>query len=376
MKRDTGKTAVRGLMGGIAALAIGMCLSPALAQASTSGGATIYNTVKVTYQSGTGPVRFTSANVSVTVTTIPAAPTVTNPSPQTVIAGGTPIYNYIVKSNANGLDTYTTSALADAPTNVAAATAESVTGSVQLWAGIVLGSGNGTITVPFGSTTGLVAGTSTVQIGASTYTVTTITPGTAASTDASGNLVAEVPATLDLTLISGTAVTAGSVAAGTQVGEYKTVTEQLTAGSPSIVGTDGTYSTTFTITTTATPVATLTTTAVITTVSSPKATIAKVADKLTAKPGEVITYTITVTNTHTTASVSNVTIIDPVPAYTSYVPNSTRLNTITVAGDGAVSPLAAGMAVDSNNSRAAGAAASGTVSASGVATITYQVQIN
>src|SRR6266545_3133532 len=121
------------------------------AQAATSGGATIYNTVKVTYQSGTGPVLFAAANVSVTVATVPTAPTVTNPSGLAVIAGGTATYNYIVKSNSNGLDTYTTSALTNTPTGVTAASAPSVTANVQLWGGIALGSpANDTITVQIG----------------------------------------------------------------------------------------------------------------------------------------------------------------------------------------------------------------------------------
>src|SRR6266545_739872 len=92
------------------------------AQAATSGGATIYNTVKVTYPSGLA-----------------------------VIAGGTATYNYIVKSNSNGLDTYTTSALTNTPTGVTAASAPSVTANVQLWGGIALGSpANDTITVQIG----------------------------------------------------------------------------------------------------------------------------------------------------------------------------------------------------------------------------------
>lgn len=353
---------------------------PGKASAATSGGATIYNTVKVTYSSGTGPTLFASANTSVTVNTVPAVPTVTNPAGVTVIAGGTATYNYVVKSNSNGLDTYTTSALTNAPTGVAAATAPSVTANVSLWGGIALGSGAGIITVPFGSTTGLVAGTSTVQIGANHYTVTTITAGSAASTDGSGNLVAEVPTTLTLTPIGAApAITGVSVPAGTQVGEFKNaaLTAALTAGSPTTAGTDGTYSTTYTISTTATPVVNFTTVAVATTVSAPALTIAKTASTANAKPGDTITYTITVTNTHVSASASNVTVIDPVPVYTTYVANSTRLNGITVSGDGAASPLLTpGLLVDSNSGRGAGAVASGTLPAGGVATITFQVTVN
>jgi large repetitive protein len=326
----------------IALLALLAFVLPQAAQAATSGGATIYNTVKVNYTSGTTTL-FATANVSTTVNTVAALTTVTNPANQTVAAGAAVTYNYTIKSNSNGYDTYTTSSLTNTPSGINSATSTSVTASVGLWGGIVLGSGAGTITVPYGTTSQLTAGTSTVQIGSSTYTVAAISAGTAASTDGSGNLVAEVPATLTLTLISGTAVTAGSVAAGIQVGEYKTagLVDLLTAGTPNTTGTDGTYSTTFDIASTLTPATHAGTTAVITTVSSPQVTITKTADKANANSGDTITYTITVTNTHATASTSNVTVIDPVPAYTSYVANSTTLK-VGAGAAAAVSDVAGG----------------------------------
>lgn len=352
---------------------------PGKASATTSGGATIYNTVKVTYSAGEASF-FASANASVTVNTVPANPTVTNPTGVSVYAGGAASYNYVVKSNSNGPDTYTTSALTNTPTGVGAASGTSVTANVALWGGIALGSGVGTITVPFGTTGALVAGTSTVQIGgANQYTVTTITAGSAASTNGSGNLVAEVPTTLTLTPIGAAPAINSDVAAGTQVGEFKTsaLTAALTAGTPTTAGTNGSYSTTYIISTTATPVANLTTAAVVTTVLSPALTITKTADVANAKPTDTITYTITVTNTSATATASSVTVIDQVPAYTTYVANSTRLNTITVAGDGVTSPLnGAGLLVDANGSRTAGAAATGTLPPLGVATITFQVTVD
>ena len=375
---DIRSTALRALVGSFALLALLAFVLPQAAQAATSGGAKIYNSVKVTYMSGTTPL-FASANVSVTVNTVAALPTVTNPTGITTVAGALVTYNFRVKSNSNGSDTYTTSALVDAATGISAATGPSVTASVTLWGGIALGSGAGTITIPNGTQTGLTAGTSTVQIGANTYTVTTITAGTAASTDGSGNLVAEVATTLALTPISGPAITAGSVTAGTQVGEFKTnaLVVTFTTGTPTVVGTDGTYATHFTITTGALPVALNMTTApdVITTVSSPAVTITKIADKANASTGDTITYTITVTNTHASASVNNVTVIDPLPQYTNYVANSTRLNAITVAGDGATSPLVAGLLVDSNGARVPGAVATGILPAAGVATIIFKVTV-
>jgi uncharacterized repeat protein (TIGR01451 family) len=372
-------TAIRTFIAGFAVLALLAFALPQAAQARTSGGATIYNTVKVNYTSGTTTL-FATANCSVTVNTVGAQPTVTNPVGQTTVAGGAVTYVYKVASNSNGYDTYNTSVLTNTATNVGAATATSVTASVNLWGGITVGaSGAGTIQVPFGSTSQLTAGTSTVQIGASTYTVATITAGSAASTDGSGNLIAEVPATLALTLISGTAITAGSVTAGTQVGEYKTaaLTAALTAGTPSTPGTDGTYSTFFTINEVASGGSALVTTGVTTTVSSPKATITKTVSPTTGVvPGTVLTYTITVTNPHPTASITSVTVIDHVPAYTTYVASSTLLNTKTVSGDGATSPLVAGILVDSNAGRTGGTVATGILAAGTSAVITYSVTVN
>jgi len=374
-------TAIRTFIAGFAVLALLVLVLPQAAQARTSGGATIYNTVMVNYTSGT-TVLFATANCSVTVNTVGAQPTVTNPTGQTTVAGGTVTYVYKVASNSNGYDTYSTSVLTNTPANVGAATSTSVTASVNLWGGITVGaSGAGTIQVPFGTTSQLTAGTSTVQIGASTFTVTTITAGSAASTNgATGALIPEVPTTLTLTLISGTAITAGSVAAGTQVGEYKTaaLTALLTAGTPTTPGTDGTYSTFFTINEVATGGSALITAGVTTTVSSPKATITKTVSPTTGViPGTVLTYTITVTNPHPTAQVTSVTVIDPVPAYTTYVANSTLLNSITVHGDGATSPLVTpGLLVDNNASRTAGTLATGILPATTSAVITYQVTVN
>jgi uncharacterized repeat protein (TIGR01451 family) len=372
-------TAVKAVFGSLMLLAFLAFLAfalPQAAQAATSGGATIYNTVKVTYLSGSTSL-FATANVSVTVNTVAALPTVTNPANQTTVAGALVTYNYTIKSNSNGVDTYTSSALINTPSNITAATGPSVTASAKLWGGIALGSGTNTITVPFGSTTDLTAGISTVQIGTSTYTVTTITPGAAAYTDGTGNLVAEVSTQLTLTLISGTAITPGSVAPGTQVGEFKkNVAVTFTTGTPSTVGTDGTYATHYTIASALTPAVNLTTTDVITTVSAPSVTITKTASPAgSVNPGGTITYTITVTNTHASAAVSSVIVIDPVPTYTTYVVSSTRLNGITVAGDGAASPLIAGLAVDGNGTRAAGAAATGILPAGGIAVVIFQVRV-
>ncbi len=91
-------------------------------------------------------------------------------------------------------------------------------------------------------------------------------------------------------------------------------------------------------------------------------------------PGQVVTYTVIVTNTGA-GTATNVVATDFVPTYTTYVANSTRLNSITVAGDGSTLPLIAGLLVDDNGSRGAGVAATGILPAGKSATITFQVTV-
>lgn len=376
----------RTILGALALVVLFAFGAPQAAQASTSANATIFNQVTVSYQSGTN-VLTAKKDVSVTVATLAAKPAVyVNTTTQTTTAGGDVTYTYTVRSNSNGPDTYTlTTPVTSTDSNISAPGNSTPTTSIALWGGIVVSSGIGTISLPGGSTTGLaVNDTVELTVGGVThrYTVSNISAGNAQSDG-----VAEVLAVVTLTpFTAGTdPAIKGDVAAGTQVGQYKaTVTLAQTAGTPSTAGTDGTHVTDLTFTTTATDLSNATlsyTTAaadgneVTTTVSSPSLEITKVADNTTPKPGETITYTITVKNTHATASVNNVTITDPVPNYTDYVNGSTRLNGITVAGDGATSPLIAGLKIDTDSGRTAGAAASGTLAAGETATITYQVTV-
>ncbi len=91
-------------------------------------------------------------------------------------------------------------------------------------------------------------------------------------------------------------------------------------------------------------------------------------------PGQVITYTVVITNTGN-GTATNVIATDFVPTYTTYVANSTLLNGITVAGDGSTFPLIAGLLVDNNSGRSAGVAATGVLPAGATATITFQMTV-
>jgi len=307
-----------------------------LAQGAVSGNATVFNESTVSYTSGTTTLT-AAADVSVTVITLAANPTVTvDTTAQTVAAGANAVYNYTLRSNANGVDTYNLS-LASVDANVSAST-DTIAVSTTLWGGIVLSSGAGTINLPGGSTTGLVNGDTvelTVGGAAERYTVTITAAGNA---EASG--VPEVEATLTMTPVGASpAITVANVVVGAQAGQYAVTTLTQTAGTPTTAGTDGTHTNNLTTTSTATladnaTTATYTTSAgggneTITTVSSPAVTILKESRNFTttsawvsngsttAKPGEVIEYRVTVTNTHATASTSNVYLTDIIPTYTA-----------------------------------------------------------
>jgi uncharacterized repeat protein (TIGR01451 family) len=102
--------------------------------------------------------------------------------------------------------------------------------------------------------------------------------------------------------------------------------------------------------------------------------VKSVSPNPSVNPGQVLTYTVLITNTNN-GTANSVVATDSVPTYTTYVANSTLLNGITVAGDGSTFPLIAGLLVDNNGSRSAGVAATGVLPAGASATITFQMTV-
>ena len=99
-------------------------------------------------------------------------------------------------------------------------------------------------------------------------------------------------------------------------------------------------------------------------------------DPLVLLAGERLRYAITVKNIGN-ESASNVSLRDPLPANTTYVAGSTRLNGAAVADIGGVSPLQAGMLVNAPENVTAGVMrADASATTSNIATITFEVQIN
>lgn len=89
----------------------------------------------------------------------------------------------------------------------------------------------------------------------------------------------------------------------------------------------------------------------------------------TVQPGNTLTYTMTLANDGTAAS-SGSTLTDPIPAGTTYAPNSTTLNGVAVADIAGVMPFASSRVVNS-----AGQAA-GVIAAGQAATVIFQVTVN
>ncbi len=94
-------------------------------------------------------------------------------------------------------------------------------------------------------------------------------------------------------------------------------------------------------------------------------------------PGDVLRYTIAISNAGT-APATGVVFTDAVPANTSYVADSVRLNGLAVgAPDGGISPLAAGIAVSSADlTPPLPGPGNGTLSPGASAVVTFDVRVN
>jgi len=116
--------------------------------------------------------------------------------------------------------------------------------------------------------------------------------------------------------------------------------------------------------------------------SAPSFQVEKVSEYVTGDPtvllaGETLRYTITVANLGTDDAI-NVTLRDPIPANTSYVPGSTTLNGAPVPdGAGGIAPLATGVLVNAAADPTAGSLPADPSSApQSVATIVFEVVVD
>lgn len=116
--------------------------------------------------------------------------------------------------------------------------------------------------------------------------------------------------------------------------------------------------------------------------SSPSFRVLKISQDLTGDPnvlmaGDILRYTLTVKNIGTENAVGAM-LRDQIPAHTSYVPGSTRLNGVAVPDPSpGVSPLAAGLFIHAPENPTPGAMrADDSEEADNVATVTFEVRID
>lgn len=338
----------------IIGIALALSLAPTASHALTAAGTVITNTATVSWSGA--PALLPTASATVTVLLLPSAPTVayvsTNPFGAAVAGTGTgaasPVaITYTVTSTANGGDDYTLNLSSAQSANLGAPTfAGTNPGAItDLGASMALNgvANSNTVVIP-----GLLAdhgldALETVIIGGTPYTISNAVP-------AGGNTT--------LTL-SGNV----TMAAGDPIYERRTLVFDMTTGTFTAPGGEETHTLTLDATSDTAPNPAGTVTAPVVYVERATLTIAKTANPLTGKPGDTITYTITVTNTGASDAV-NVTITDATPAFTTYV-----------GGSGSYS-VDGGAPVAIADGALAGGVNIGTLAATKVAVVTFQVTIN
>ncbi|HEX6591613.1 MAG TPA: hypothetical protein VF050_06410 [Moraxellaceae bacterium] len=382
---------VQGL--GTLALVSGILMSHQ-AYANTAGGATIHNFATLTY---TGNATGIKAAVNVAVQTVASEPTMTAPTlAQTVPSYGTADYTFTVTSTSNGADTFAL-ALSSTDSNTSGAPGTSFLRGTTPITSLTLGgsvtsaaSGAGTVSIPAGSETNLAINTQVIVAG-NLYTISAVTPGTVASTNVTtGTSVAEVPTVLALTPVGASpAITAGLVPAGTLVSEQVVLTQRVVASAPASSATIATHTVSFTATAGATSLTGTTVvyssaahgTNTVTTVILANTSLGKFVRNVTraaanaagtgsvtcgtntfyaggvvSKPTEQLEYCLRASVATGQPTLAGARLQDEVPAYTSYVGNSTTLNGTAVADPSANTlPLSgAGILVNSPGTATAG----------------------
>lgn len=330
--------ATRLLRGALALSVLALALAAGQALASTAANTRITNTATVNYNDAGGVAQpAATASATVTVTLVQAAVVLTSPANQTVLQGAAVSLGYTVTATANGPDTYAVGpAFVDA--NVSAASGVAYPANVTL-GGTTLAAdatnGATSITAPYdfnpdGVVNGIETG-DTIVIGGNAYAVSGVTENPGANTT-----------TIDL----GAAISGGTVAAGSIVGERATFALDFTAGSINLGG-SGTHTVTTTVTASAGGPATAQDPATVVTVVRPSLSVAKnvstdngASYALTgsAPPGTTLIYRVVAENTGPSDATA-VTFADAIPAYLTYVAGSAKYATNLATAYGSATDL-------------------------------------
>ena len=390
----------------LALLGILLCIS-APAWANLAANTQIINAAQLSYWDGV-KTEYAYASVTVTVSLVPAAPTIVPGPPQTTSyngSGTTLTDSFTITAGSNGPDTYNLSAAVSASTNTSGPTATPTAATVVLGATVTtVGSTGLVIVVPAdgnssdGKVNGIAIG-ATVVINGQNRTVANI------SDNASGTSTITLNAILSSGYVPG---------AGVLVAEQKVVSTSVTAGTITVSGTDVTVSDTLTATSgSGTGPATLSG-SVLNTFTSGIATLTKYVRNVsaasgtgtpyayggnnyylagvTAKPGEVLEYVLEATNTSSSGSVSASVVTDALPtSYVTlktgvysggkditYVDETPTAHYLTAgAGDDAATYAAPNLTVNVGGAiPAIPPAAGGTIPATKSVLVLYQVTVN
>ena len=252
----------------------GVALTAAPAQANLAANTQIFNNASLSYNDGS-TTRTATASVVVSVSLVPGNPNIAIGAFQTTAYAGpnTVLHNsFTVTNSGNGPDTFTLATAIAGSTNTTGPTAAVSSPLTNLSLGgsiTVAGSTVNQVLVPsdgvIGSSAvnGLMAG-SIVSVGAEVRTIGSVVN--------SGSGIAQINLLSPLTSAPG---------AGVTVGEQKTVTVDVTAGTIGVAGTDITVNKTLTATSTHLGTATLTSASMTDTYKSGAATLTKYVRNLT-----------------------------------------------------------------------------------------------
>lgn len=355
--------------GATAVILLSALLLPGTAFADMAANAVIRNTATVDYEDTAGNAQpQISDSVDVTVNLVTAHPTLSDETTATTPSGVTVDYTYTITSNSNGLDNYgltsATSAVGGGIGGLGTIEFRDYSGAgpitdIDLGASTVAAiatAGSTVIIVPNdgaadGSINGINAnaGSNTVVINGTTYTVASITD------NATG------PSTITLT-----AGLAADVAVGDNIFQQK---QFILRATPTTTVSGDTYTVTVTaddgVTAGAAPSDDTITTVTLISLSVVKyvanittgaagggatvgpfttglgaANVTYYESGVTANPGDILEYVIAVTNAAGSGTADNVIITDPVPAFTSLTGN------VALDDGGGAFAVSAGTAVD------------------------------
>lgn len=291
------------------------------AEANTASNTAIINTATVNYRDAGGTSQTpVTATATVTVSLVPASPTLNAPADQNTTLAVAANYTYTITSNANGPDTYNltiptkvNSANITGSTAVPSATPISLGATTIFTPVTIAAAGPTAITVPSdtvsnASVNGIASG-ATVVINGQTYAVASITD------NASGTSTITV---------TGNGTASALLPYGTVIGEQKSFTLAVTPTSMNATTTNETITTTLSARDSGN-VAVAATDVTVTTVPAANLTVTKEvslngtawATTAAAPPGTLLYYRITVHNGGA-GNATSVVITDPLTSYTTY----------------------------------------------------------